>query len=152
MLEWDKYEQLFKKIEDNIFETQKSKQTSGENENPNIISTNNETNPPKKSKKNIINTEIKESRISKLHLEKPEDEIIEENCIVPDCADDESDDIDQALIIDLELVKYRENNPDNNKFYLLFNYRQGEISYYYLCVKKFKENAKLALKSFLGQK
>ena len=81
-----------------------------------------------------------------------EDEIIEETCIVPDCADDESDDIDQALIIDLELVKYRENNPDNNKFYLLFNYRQGEISYYYLCVKKFKEKAKLALKSFLGQK
>ena len=75
----DELEQLFKKIEDNIFETQKSKQTSGENENPNIISTNNETNPPKKSKKNIINTEIKESRISKLHLEKPEDEIIEEN-------------------------------------------------------------------------
>ena len=75
----DELEQLFKKIEDNIFETQKSKQTSSENENPNIISTNNETNPPKKSKKNIINTEIKESRISKLHLEKPEDEIIEEN-------------------------------------------------------------------------
>ena len=80
-----------------------------------------------------------------------EDEIIEENCIVPDCVDDESDDIDQSLIIDLELVKYRENNPDNNKFYLLFNYRQGEICYYYLCVKKFKEKAKLALKSFLGQ-
>ena len=75
----DELDQLFKKIEDNIFETQKSKQTSSENENPNIISTNNETNPPKKSKKNIINTEIKESRISKLHLEKPEDEIIEEN-------------------------------------------------------------------------
>ena len=75
----DELEQLFKKIEDNIFETQKSKQTSSENENPNIISTNHETNPPKKSKKNIINTEIKESRISKLHLEKPEDEIIEEN-------------------------------------------------------------------------
>ena len=75
----DELEQLFKKIEDNIFETQKSKQTSSENENPNIISTNSETNPPKKSKKNIINTEIKESRISKLHLEKPEDEIIEEN-------------------------------------------------------------------------
>ena len=75
----DELEQLFKKIEDNIFETQKSKQTSSENENPNIISTNNESNPPKKSKKNIINTEIKESRISKLHLEKPEDEIIEEN-------------------------------------------------------------------------
>ena len=75
----DELDQLFKKIEDNIFETQKSKQTSSENENPNIISTNSETNPPKKSKKNIINTEIKESRISKLHLEKPEDEIIEEN-------------------------------------------------------------------------
>ena len=75
----DELEQLFKKIEDNIFETQKSKQTSSENENPNIISTKNETNPPKKSKKNLINTEIKESRISKLHLEKPEDEITEEN-------------------------------------------------------------------------
>ena len=74
----DDLEQLFKKIEDNILETQQSKLTSSENENPNIISTKNGTNPPKKSKKNVINTEIKESRISKLHLEKPEDEIIEE--------------------------------------------------------------------------
>ena len=75
----DDLEQLFKKIEDNIFITQESKQNSNENDNPNIIKTKDETKSPKKSKKNIINTEIKESRISKLHLEKPEDEIIEEN-------------------------------------------------------------------------
>ena len=77
----DELEQLFKKIEDNIFNTQESKQNSNENDNPNIIMTKEDTKSPKKSKKNIINTEIKESRISKLHLEKPEDEIIEENAI-----------------------------------------------------------------------
>ena len=55
----DDLEQLFKKIEDNIFETQKTNKQSSENDNPNIPSTLNETLVPKKSKKNIINTEEK---------------------------------------------------------------------------------------------
>ena len=75
----DDLEQLFRKIENNIFETQESKQNPNENNNPNINSTNAETKIPKKSKKNIINTEIKESRLSKLHLEDPKADTIEEN-------------------------------------------------------------------------
>ena len=79
-----------------------------------------------------------------------EDEIIDEDCKVPDYVVDENDDIEQTLIMDLELVRYRDNQ-NNNEFYLLFNYKQGEISYYYLWVKKFKEKAKSTLKSFLGK-
>ena len=75
----DDLEQLFRKIENNIFETQESKQNPNENNNPNINSTNAETKIPKKSKKNIINTETKESRLSKLHLEDPKADKIEEN-------------------------------------------------------------------------
>ena len=75
----DDLEQLFRKIENNIFETQESKQNPNENKDPNINSTNAETKIPKKSKKNIINTEIKESRLSKLHLEDPKADTIEEN-------------------------------------------------------------------------
>ena len=75
----DDLEQLFKKIENNILETQESKKNPSENENPNIISTKPESKMPKKSKKIIANTEVKENRISKLHLENPKDEIIEEN-------------------------------------------------------------------------
>ena len=79
-----------------------------------------------------------------------EDEILDEDSKVPDYIVDENDDNEQTLIMDLELVRYRDNQ-DNNEFYLLFNYKQGEISYYYLLVKKFKEKAKSTLKSFLGQ-
>ena len=79
-----------------------------------------------------------------------EDEIIDEDCKVPDYVVDENDDTEQTLIMDLELVRYRDNQ-NNNEFYLLFNYKQGEISYYYLWVKKFKEKAKSTLKSFLGK-
>ena len=74
----DDLEQLFKKIEDNIFDTQESIQNSNENIDPNILPTSNETKTPKKSKKQKINTEIKENMISKLHLGDPKEEIIEE--------------------------------------------------------------------------
>ena len=74
----DDLEQLFKKIEDNIFDTQESIQNSNENIDPNILPTSNETKTPKKSKKQKINTEIKENMIPKLHLGDPKEEIIEE--------------------------------------------------------------------------
>ena len=86
-----------------------------------------------------------------------DDELIDEEAIIPDEAVDENEEIDQTLIINLELAKYKEkdmneiqNNDNSDKFYLLFNYIQGEISYYYHCVKIFKEKAKMILKSFFG--
>ena len=75
----DDLEQLFKKIEDNILDTQEDNQKSSENIDPNLPSTTLESNTPKKSKMKKINTEIKENHLSKLHLENPkEEEIIEE--------------------------------------------------------------------------
>ena len=86
-----------------------------------------------------------------------DDELIDEEAFIPDEAVDENEEIDQTLIINLELAKYKEkdmneiqNNDNSDKFYLLFNYIQGEISYYYHCVKIFKEKAKMILKSFFG--
>ena len=75
----DDLTQLFKKIEDNIFDAQESPQNSTENVNPNIILTTEETKTPKKTKKQRIITEIKENLLSKLHLEKPSEAIDEES-------------------------------------------------------------------------
>ena len=74
----DDLSELFKKIEDNIFDTQNSKEIPQENIDLNIPPTTKETNTPKKSK-NIINTEIKENRASKLHLETIEKDEIKED-------------------------------------------------------------------------
>ena len=74
----DDLSQLFKKIEDNIFDTQNSKEILQENIDLNIPPTTKETNTPKKSK-NMINTEIKENRASKLHLETIEKDEIKED-------------------------------------------------------------------------
>ena len=74
----DDLSQLFKKIEDNIFDTQNSKEIPQENIDLNIPPTTKETNTPKKSK-NMINTEIKENRASKLHLETIEKDEIKED-------------------------------------------------------------------------
>ena len=75
----DDLNQLFKMIEDNIFDNQEDNQKSSENVNPNLPSTKLESNTPKKSKIKKIATEIKENRLSKLHLENPkEEEIIQE--------------------------------------------------------------------------
>ena len=98
----DDLEQLFKKIEDNIFETQKTNQISSENNDPNIPSTLNETLVPKKSKKNIINTEVKESRVSKLHLEKPE----KEETIKEDLEEKEKDEKEIPLVFGDEYSDY----------------------------------------------
>ena len=75
----DDLTQLFKKIEDNIFDAQESPQNSTGNVNPNIILTTEETKTPKKTKKQRIITEIKENLLSKLHLEKPSEAIDEES-------------------------------------------------------------------------
>ena len=72
----DDLQELFKKIEDNIFETQNTKQKSSENDDPNMPSTKQETNI---SKKDLIKTEAKESRVSKLRLEYPKEQIEEES-------------------------------------------------------------------------
>ena len=46
-------QELFKKIEDNIFETQNTKQKSSENDDPNMPSTKQETNISKKDLEEI---------------------------------------------------------------------------------------------------
>ena len=75
----DDLEQLFKKIEANILDTQEDNQKSSENVDPNLPSTTLESNTPKKTKMKKITTEIKENHMSKLHLEDPkEEEIIQE--------------------------------------------------------------------------
>ena len=75
----DDLEQLFKKIEANILDTQEDNQKSSENVDPNLPSTTLESNTPKKTKMKKITTEIKENHLSKLHLEDPkEEEIIQE--------------------------------------------------------------------------
>ena len=70
---------------------------------------------------------------------------------------EENDDEDKSLIINVELVEYRENimdgnnniNSNKNIFYLLFDYKKGEISYYYYLVNIFKEKAISLLKKKL---
>ena len=75
----DDLEELFKKIEANILDTQEDNQKSSENIDPNLPSTTLESNTPKKSKLKKITTEIKENHLSKLHLENlKEEEMIQE--------------------------------------------------------------------------
>ena len=56
------------------------------------------------------------------------------------------EDEDEDLIINVELLEYnKENNIDdiyNDKYYLMFNYIQGEIYEYYLILKQLKDLAK----------
>jgi SWI/SNF-related matrix-associated actin-dependent regulator 1 of chromatin subfamily A len=65
-------EEVFRKIEDNIFESQQKKETDVENKDTNEDTTNDSTQLHKNEKK-ILKTEAKENRQSKLHLEKPEE-------------------------------------------------------------------------------
>ena len=65
-------EELFKKIEDNIFESQRENDSNSENKETNEDTTNDSTQFHKNEKK-FIKTEAKESRQSKLHLENPEE-------------------------------------------------------------------------------
>ena len=75
----DDLEQLFKKIEANILDTQEDNQKSSENVDQNLPSTTLKSNTPKKTKMKKITTEIKENHLSKLHLEDPKgEEIIQE--------------------------------------------------------------------------
>ena len=75
----DDLEQLFKKIEANILDTQEDNQKSSENVDQNLPSTTLKSNTPKKTKMKKVTTEIKENHLSKLHLEDPkEEEIIQE--------------------------------------------------------------------------
>ena len=88
-----------------------------------------------------------------------EDDFTSEENLVPEEVVNEFEENEQSLMINFELVKYIENNQNEikenkdingnkEKFYLLFNFSQGEISYYYQCVKIFKEKAKSILKKF----
>ena len=84
-----------------------------------------------------------------------EDEFIDdEDCIISDDIEETFEDNEQTLMINLELIQLINNNKQKNKkdykdkFYLVFNYKQGEISFYYHLVKIFKEKAKSILKSF----
>jgi serine/threonine protein kinase len=83
------------------------------------------------------------------------DESNEEDYIVPDELNYAFGEIEQTLIINLELIQYIDTNKkenDKDKFYLVFNYKSGEISYYYHLVKIIKEKAKLVLRSFFNEK
>ena len=69
---------------------------------------------------------------------------------------EDCDEKDEDLIIDIKLVKYKDKNVDDknnvisnkNVFYLLFNYKEGEIGYYYYFVNIFKEKAISILKKY----
>ena len=84
------------------------------------------------------------------------DELIDDEYIIPDDIDDVFEESEQTLMINLELIQFNDinNNVENNKdkFYLVFNYKVGELSYYYHCVKIIKEKVKLILKSFFKEK
>ena len=68
----DDLSQLFKKIEDNIFDTQNSKEVPQENIDLNIPPTTKETNTPKKSKNMIKMIKIKKQKIMKKKMKKSE--------------------------------------------------------------------------------
>lgn len=87
--------------------------------------------------------------------ENEEDFIDDDDCIISDDIEEGFDDNEQTIMLNLELIQLIDNNKNKNKndfykdkFYLLFNYKQGEISFYYRFVKIFKEKAKSILKSF----
>ena len=95
-------EEIFKKIEDNIFETQQEKDPDKENKDTNQETTKDST-YYQKNEKSIINTEIKNNRQSKLHLEKPDD-IIEEK--------EKLKDIDENV----EEKRDKENDFDDDEY------------------------------------
>ena len=95
-------EEIFKKIEDNIFETQQEKDPDKENKDINQETTKDST-YYQKNEKSIINTEIKNNRQSKLHLEKPDD-IIEEK--------EKLKDIDENV----EEKRDKENDFDDDEY------------------------------------
>lgn len=86
------------------------------------------------------------------------DELIDDDYVIPDDMDDVFEENEQTLMINLELIQFNNINSNNkvendkDKFYLVFNYKVGEISYYYHCVKIIKEKVKLILKSFFKEK
>ena len=84
-----------------------------------------------------------------------EEEFDDEDCIISDDIEEGFEENEQAIMLNLELIQFIDNNKNINKkdfykdkFYLVFNYKQGEISFYYRFVKIFKEKAKSILKSF----
>lgn len=70
------------------------------------------------------------------------------------CKDEETIE-NNILTINIELIEYIESiNKECNirTFYLLFNYKEGEIYYYYQYVKLFKKKAKEVLKELFDKK
>ena len=60
----------------------------------------------------------------------------------------------EHLIINLELIEFDDKSNDTNnqkKFYLLFNYIQGEILYYYQFLKLFKQKAREILNGYFSE-
>ena len=72
----------------------------------------------------------------------------ESNDFIDDDRSSEEDDSEQ-LIIKIELLEYNKKNDYddfyNDKYFLMFNYIQGEIYDYYFYLKKLKEEAKILL-------
>ena len=106
----DDLQQLFKKIEDNIFDTQEDNQKSSENIDPNLPSTTLESKSPKKSKIRKITTEIKENRLSKLHLENPKE---------PEAIQEESKDKEVPLVFGDEYSDYGRQDKTGIHFQII---------------------------------
>ena len=67
---------------------------------------------------------------------------------------DEDDNEKENLEIKIELLKYEqkdESEPNKEKYYLQFNYIQGEIYYYYYYLKIIKEKVKFLLNKMLNK-
>lgn len=117
-----------------------------------------EPKPNDKSNENsYLNFDVNINKINDNNIENLF-ELIDDDYIIPDDMDDVFEENEQTLMINLELIHFNDINSNNkgendkDKFYLVFNYKVGEISYYYHCVKIIKEKVKLILKSFFKEK
>ena len=74
------------------------------------------------------------------------------NDFIDDDRSSEEDD-SESLIIKIELLQYNKKNDYDDyyidKYFLMFNYIQGEIYDYYFYLKKLKEEAKILLSKTL---
>ena len=99
---------------------------------------------------NITFEEIKNNEYNEVnHDEEIKDDDSEEYKEEIYYDEDDNDNDNEDLVINIKLLKYiSENEYDTNKekYYLLFNYIQGEISDYYYYLKIFKEKANSILK------
>ena len=111
---------------------------------------------PKPSNNSYLSFDININKINNNNMENLDSQFIDDDYIIPDDIDDVFEENEQTLMLNLELIHYNDINNkienDKDTFYLVFNYKVGEISYYYHCVKIIKEKAKLILNSFFKEK